>query len=296
MKQFFKQRLALLLIFLLLAALPVTAFADNTWWGDPNDYSQYFSARLYTDGLLSGRGYLFISTYYMPLEGLCELAGIHTVSTCEDGVYTIEGEGFSLYYIGGSQYVRINDRYFLAIDGLVCVYGKVYVPVSLAEKVFNVHAQIEDYSIWVETDGIHLMDGGPNYYNDVYGEETYYYLSHIIEAEAFMDPFQGRVAIGNVVMNRVASDRYPNTVKDVVSDRRSGLQFAGTLEDAFQKEPSEDSLAAAAIALEGYNIVEDCMFFVSPDYCDISWFEENTDYYDSIGSHRFYYLGPNSYD
>ena len=53
-----------------------------------------------------------------------------------------------------------------------------------------------------------------------YGARDVYWLSHIINAEAGNQPMDGQIAVGNVVLNRVADERFPNSVKEVVFDVR----------------------------------------------------------------------------
>ena len=45
-----------------------------------------------------------------------------------------------------------------------------------------------------------------------YGARDVYWLSHIINAEAGNQPMDGQIAVGNVVLNRVADERFPNSV------------------------------------------------------------------------------------
>ena len=44
-------------------------------------------------------------------------------------------------------------------------------------------------------------------------------MSRIIHAESGAEPFDGKIAVGNVVLNRVESKQYPNTIYGVIFDR-----------------------------------------------------------------------------
>ena len=71
-----------------------------------------------------------------------------------------------------------------------------------------------------------------------YGTRDVYWLSHIINAEAGNQPMDGQIAVGNVVLNRVADERFPNSVKEVVFDRRSGVaQFSPTADGSIGLTP-----------------------------------------------------------
>ena len=93
-----------------------------------------------------------------------------------------------------------------------------------------------------------------------YSEDDLYVLSHIINAECGDEncSHEQRIATGSVVLNRVASDIYPDSVREVVF--QSG-QYSPTWNGSFEKEPSEDSIAVAEMLLtEGSQIPENCLF------------------------------------
>lgn len=93
-----------------------------------------------------------------------------------------------------------------------------------------------------------------------YSEDDLYVLSHIINAECGDEncSHEQRIATGSVVINRVNSDIYPNSVREVVF--QSG-QYSPTWNGGFDKEPSEDSIAVAELLLtEGSQIPENCLF------------------------------------
>lgn len=87
-----------------------------------------------------------------------------------------------------------------------------------------------------------------------------YILSHIINAEAGDDncSHEHRIAVGSVVLNRVASDEFPDTIYDVVFQPG---QYSPTWNGAYDKLPSDDSIEVAKLLLEeGSQIPENCVF------------------------------------
>ena len=93
-----------------------------------------------------------------------------------------------------------------------------------------------------------------------YSQDDLYCLAHIIGAEAGDDncTHEHRIAVGSVVLNRVASDIYPDTIQEVVFQPG---QYSPTWNGSYDKEPSEDSWAVAEYLLtEGSQIPEDCLF------------------------------------
>lgn len=87
-----------------------------------------------------------------------------------------------------------------------------------------------------------------------------YILSHIINAEAGDDncTHEHRIAVGSVVLNRVESDEFPDTIEEVVFQPG---QYSPTWDGRYELEPSEDSVAVAEMLLEeGSQLPEDCVF------------------------------------
>ena len=78
-----------------------------------------------------------------------------------------------------------------------------------------------------------------------------YWLSHIIYAESGAESMEGQIAVGNVVLNRVASDSFPNTVPAVIFDRKNGVQFEPVSNGTIYKTPSSASVQAAKRAMDG---------------------------------------------
>ena len=93
-----------------------------------------------------------------------------------------------------------------------------------------------------------------------YTDNDLYVLSHIINAEAGDDncSHEHRIAVGSVVLNRVAADDFPDTIEGVVFDPG---QYSPTWDGRYSLEPSEDSIETAKYLLEnGSQIPEDCIY------------------------------------
>ena len=116
-----------------------------------------------------------------------------------------------------------------------------------------------------------------------------YWLSRIIHAESGAEPFDGKIAVGNVVLNRVESKQYPNTIYGVIFDRRYGTQFSPVSYGTIYNTPSAESIIAAKICLEGYTLSEDILFFMNPRLATTNWIAQNRPYAFTIGRHDFYY-------
>ena len=86
-------------------------------------------------------------------------------------------------------------------------------------------------------------------------------LAALIQAEAGGQPYEGKVAVGAVVMNRVKSSRYPNTIAEVIySPGQFGPASKGTLA-RYLGGPSPSCMQAAQDAINGYTTVGTYMHF-----------------------------------
>lgn len=119
--------------------------------------------------------------------------------------------------------------------------------------------------------------------------EDLYWLSRIIEAEATGESYLGKVAVGNVVMNRKASSNFPNTIKGVVFDSYKGIaQFSPVADGRIYNTPSQDSVRAAQEALAGGRPVGSATYFFNPAKSAAIWIVNNKIYVTRIGNHVFY--------
>ncbi|MFZ5354252.1 MAG: cell wall hydrolase [Bacillota bacterium] len=120
-------------------------------------------------------------------------------------------------------------------------------------------------------------------------ETDLYWLSRIIHAEAEAEPYKGKVAVGNVVLNRVNSSLFPNTVKGVIFDDYKGIpQFSPVADGTIYKSPSIDSINAAKDALNGVRPVGAATYFFNPAKSAGTWIVNNKTYVGRIGNHVFY--------
>jgi len=120
-------------------------------------------------------------------------------------------------------------------------------------------------------------------------KDDVYWLSRIINAEAGYEPYEGKLAVGNVILNRVESSKFPDTIKGVIFERYNNIpQFTPTANGAINKTPNSDSIKAAREVLEGKNVVEDSTYFFNPKKTKGEWIVKNKEYFKTIGSHAFY--------
>ena len=114
-------------------------------------------------------------------------------------------------------------------------------------------------------------------------------LARAIYALGKDESFETKLKLGSVVMNRVASDEFPDTIREVVFDCKDGVQFEPVSNGTIYDEPSPLSVTAAKQILSGgESVVGDCLYFYAPALSQGKWINANRTYYTTIGCHRFY--------
>jgi N-acetylmuramoyl-L-alanine amidase len=109
-------------------------------------------------------------------------------------------------------------------------------------------------------------------------------LAKLINSEALGEPYQGKLAVGNVVMNRVKSREFPNSITEVVYQKG---QFDGVGTKYFNDYPHPDSIKAAIEAIEGKDITSGALFHVNLNKVNPKWAYTLT-FTGRIGDHWFY--------
>ena len=115
-----------------------------------------------------------------------------------------------------------------------------------------------------------------------------YWLSRIISAESRGEPMEGQIAVGNVVLNRVASKTFPDTIPTVVFDRQYAVQFEPVSNGTVYDTPAASSVEAARRVLNGEKTVEGALYFYAPALSPGTWIVSNRTYLTTIGCHRFF--------
>ena len=237
---------------------------------------------LFNDATFTQDAYIEDGVSYLPL-----VAFARNVSECDvfwDGTTAhITADDLTLRAQPGQLWVEANGRCFYVPGGVHLTRGRTMLPARTLAEIFALDLN------WDAKTSTVLLTGTPEvpeYGDTYYDPDTLYWLSRIISAESRGEPLEGQIAVGNVALNRVASDRFPDKLYDVIFQEG---QFEpvdnGTVFDA----PYHLSVTAAKLCLEGASVVGDCLFFIAPALSPGTWIVENCTSYTTIGCHRFYY-------
>ena len=235
-------------------------------------------ANFQVDGeFLGASAYVEEGTTYVPLRELLESLGDWSVwwdgsagcarAASEDASLSADPDG-NLLTVNGTGYPCVID----------VVEGQTYVPLRLTAEALGADVR---WDPWLG--GAAVTSPGA-----AHDAMDYYWLSRIIHAESGGEALEGQIAVGNVVLNRVESEDFPNTIQDVIFDCVDAIQFEPVGNGTVYNDPAAQSVEAAMRVLDGEETLEGAMFFYAPALSPGTWINENRTYLTTIGCHRFY--------
>ena len=124
-------------------------------------------------------------------------------------------------------------------------------------------------------------------------EAEFQVLCRIVEAEAGGEDINGRILVANVILNRVQSEAFPNTVEGVVFQKHNGrFQFSPIYDGRYNRvKISEETVEAVERALAGEDYSKGALYFVSrkgaaPD--KMRWFDNHLTRLFQYGGHELF--------
>ncbi len=220
------------------------------------------------------RAELYDGTSYVSLYGATLALRPDAVIAWEDNQMVARAEDFELSARVGTCYLVVNGRYLYIPDGVKFdAAGDTLVPVRVLAQALG--ATVEWDGRVLLTGGGTPLESGDTYYN----AEELDLIARVIMHESGNQPLEGKIAVGNVILNRVEHPSFPDTVYDVLFQKN---QFPG----ATNATPNEESILAAKLCLDGASVVPDAYWFSAVGLeC---WASINKDLITVIGGHAFY--------
>lgn len=116
-----------------------------------------------------------------------------------------------------------------------------------------------------------------------YTSSEVYLLAKTIYAEGRGEPYVGQVAIGAVIMNRIRSASFPNTISGVVYQKGA---FTAVDDGQINLTPNETAMKAARDAINGWDPTGGALYYYNPAVATSAWiFDRQT--ITVIGKHIF---------
>lgn len=233
----------------------------------------------------SVNGIIIGGVAYIPFRAAASLISGSTYSyDSSTRTSTMRAGGLEIVAGDGCYVTYANGRVlFSSTPNVIMSDGRIYIPASVFAKAVGMSYTATDSRIDLTGQYSPILSGDRFYRSD-----EVFWLARIIHAESRGEPLIGQIAVGNVVLNRVKSNYYPNTIYGVIFDRKYGVQFSPILDGSIYNTPGYSATLAAKICLEGYNLSEGSFFFLNTALATSSWIPRTREYAFTIGNHDFY--------
>ena len=235
---------------------------------------------------LSVKGIEINGVAYLPFRAAGNMiAGSSYSYNSSTRTSTLRAPGLEITATDGNYVTYANGRVlFNTTPCVIMSDGRLYIPVSVFAKAVGMSVGVFNGNIRL-TGSFKPLVSADKFYRD----DEVFWLARIIHAESRGEPLLGQIAVGSVVMNRVKSSYYPNTIYSVIFDRKYGVQFSPILDGSIYNTPGYTSTLAAKIALEGYDVTGGAFFFLAPELATSSWIPQTRKYAFTVGGHDFYF-------
>ena len=221
-------------------------------------------------------------TTYVSYWPIVEALYPDAVAYWEGNHAVVQASGLTMNICPTSTYLEVNGRYLWVPDGFRMSGQVILVPVRVLGQALGATVTWDGAAntVRIQSGSGPIASG-----SQVYQSDVVYWLSRIINAESGNQPLEGKIAVGNVVLNRVASSIFPDTVYEVIFQRN---QFTPVRNGSIYKTPNAESVIAAKLCLEGVNTAGNSLYFVNPRVSPNSWASRNRPYVATIGAHAFF--------
>jgi N-acetylmuramoyl-L-alanine amidase len=133
-----------------------------------------------------------------------------------------------------------------------------------------------------------MQTASRNSINHQFNDKDIYWLAKIIHAEARGESYEGQLAVGAVIINRVKSAIFPNTVYGVIFEKWDNkyYQFSPVLDGTINLEPNQTAYRAAREVLTGWDLSGGALYFYNPEKSTNRWIFDRP-IIKKIGKHVF---------
>lgn len=116
-----------------------------------------------------------------------------------------------------------------------------------------------------------------------YSQSDVNLLARLINAEARGESYTGQVAVGAVVLNRVKSSSFPNTISGVIYQPYA---FTCVSDGQINLSPNQSAMSAAKDAMNGWDPSYGCLYYYNPKIATSKWIYSRPTVI-TIGNHVF---------
>lgn len=113
-----------------------------------------------------------------------------------------------------------------------------------------------------------------------------YLMAQVVYAESCAEPYEGKVAVASVILNRLQDNKFPNNIQGVIKQRAA---FSCVRNGSITVTPDENCLRAVNDALNGKDPTGNSTYFYNPKIATCKWMKNiNKSNVKRIGNHVFF--------
>lgn len=233
-------------------------------------------------------GILIEGTTYAPIRFVANALNIYDISwNEEEKSATLSFDSKTLKLFSDKNYAYLNGKKINLDNKVILKNSRTLVPLRFIAEMFDCTVEW-DSTLYIANINKSDITVNESMIEKDYDKKDILWLARLIEAESSGEPFVGKIAVGNVVLNRVSSKEFPANIYDVIFDTKYGVQFQPAANNAIYNSPSRDSVIAGNIALTNHNIAGESLYFLNPKIASNFWIINNRIFYKSIYNHDFY--------
>ena len=232
----------------------------------------------------SGQSRVIDGIFCVPMEEFAVVLGAtRTFWDAETKTLTVQTKAFTATARAGDEWIEVNDACIYVPGGVLENRDGVLVPLETVCRLFGAGMRFESPQHAVLLPGESIPTWQTSYSSD-----DLYWLTRIVYAEAGAESFACQLAVAEVVLNRVASDMFPDDVHSVIFDSANGVQFTPTENGSIKNDGSRESEAAAKAALSGSTYLPDNVLFFVSSQIGPNWVSMERTFVLQIGVTDFY--------
>ena len=111
-------------------------------------------------------------------------------------------------------------------------------------------------------------------------------MAKLVSAESIGEPYNGKVAVASVVLNRAMNPEFPNTIKDVIFQKNA---FSCVKDKQIKATPNNECYDAVYDAIKGTDPTNEALFFYNPRTATCPWMKKTQKTNQTtIGNHTFF--------
>ena len=156
--------------------------------------------------------------------------------------------------------------------------------VNLVENflIENIQCTLENIQ---ETDNVLEVFKHDNQQLYITGEDIEL-MAKLVSAESIGEPYDGKVAVASVVLNRTLDPSFPNTIKDVIFQKKA---FSCVRNGQINANANQDCYNAVYDAIKGHDPTNQALFFYNPSTATCNWMKQTPKFNKTtIGHHTFF--------